>query len=247
MPASIKRGAGRHLFGSAGIQERKIEKRKKTTTFYESVFSVFVTASVNISVSISVSASASAYVSVRAVQIRAWPARAENQNMYEKTYNTNVTVLRHGKSAPFHILQLLSSSICVQLTRRAIKASRPLSLKSAIGVQLPKQQLPGLRRQNSNFPFSILLPPSPSPYTIRFMILLHLRILRCRYQCRCPTDLWRNEPFRLLAPSALPGWMEIWKSGGVFKTQTKDEETVNNEIRAAHWGWYIFAMAHVRG
>lgn len=105
---------------------------------------------------------------------------------------------------PFHVLQLLSSSICVQLTRRAIKASRPLSLKSAIGVQLPKQQLPGLRRQNSNFPFSILLPPSPSTYTIRFMILLHLRILRCRYQCRCPTDLWRNEPFRLLAPSALP-------------------------------------------
>lgn len=80
-------------------------------------------------------------------------------------------------------------------------------------VQLPKQ-LPGLRRPNSNFPFSILLPPSPSlflscclPYTIRFMILLHLRILRCRCRCRCPTDLWTERTLSLPAPC------QEWKYG----------------------------------
>lgn len=92
------------------------------------------------------------------------------------------------------------------------------AVEPEIAVQLPKQ-LPGLRRPNSNFPFSILLPPSPSfflsflclscclPYTIRFMILLHLRILRCRYRCRCPTDLWTERTLSLPVPC------QEWKYG----------------------------------
>lgn len=92
------------------------------------------------------------------------------------------------------------------------------AVEPEIAVQLPKQ-LPGLRRPNSNFPFSILLPPSPSfflsflclscclPYTIRFMILLHLRILRCRCRCRCPTDLWTERTLSLPVPC------QEWKYG----------------------------------
>lgn len=122
----------------------------------------------------------------------------------------------------------------VELYLRPVNAtghkSQP-AVEPEIAVQLPKQ-LPGLRRPNSNFPFSILLPPpSPClsfflsffclsclPYTIPFMILLHLRILRCRCRCRCPTDLWTERTLSLPAPSAAALLrMEIWKSG-VFKT-----------------------------
>lgn len=141
----------------------------------------------------------------------------------------------HGGAppAPTPTLASVPTSTPVELYLRPVNAtghkSQP-AVEPEIAVQLPKQ-LPGLRRPNSNFPFSILLPPlSPSPssffflslfclsclpYTIRFMILLHLRILRCL--CRCPTDLWTERTLSLLAPSAALPRMEIWKSG-VFKT-----------------------------
>lgn len=133
-------------------------------------------------------------------------------------------------------LPLPRSPTPVELYLRPVNAtghkSQP-AVEPEIGVQLPKQQLPGLRRQNSNFPFSILLPPSPSPYTIRFMILLHLRILRCRYRCRCPTDLWRNEPFRSLR---LLLCQDRWKYGKAaayskLKQRTKRPWTMKLEQR----------------
>lgn len=54
--------------------------------------------------------------------------------------------------------------------------------------------------------------------------------MRCR--CRCPTDLWTN-PFHLFPlPFASVIFPYTNIELGVFKTQTKGEETVKNEIRA---------------
>lgn len=67
----------------------------------------------------------------------------------------------------------------VELYLRPVNAtghkSQP-AVEPEIAVQLPKQ-LPGLRRPNSNFPFSILLPPSPPSCLLLVVLLLVLLAL----------------------------------------------------------------------
>lgn len=78
----------------------------------------------------------------------------------------------HGGAPPAHTPTPASvpTSTPVELYLRPVNAmghkSQP-AVEPEIAVQLPKQ-LPGLRRPNSNFPFSILLPPpSPSSFSSR--------------------------------------------------------------------------------